>query len=55
MSSSTCGSGPGTGWRFPIAYLTDSLRARRAGKRWYDDNRFEKEAREVASRRGPHA
>ncbi len=43
------------GLAFPIAYLTDSLRARRAGKRWYDDNRFEKEAREVASRRGPHA
>lgn len=33
------------GWRFPIAYLAASLRARRSGKRWYADNRFEKEAR----------
>ena len=28
-----------------------SLRARRAGKRWYHDNPFEKEAREAARRR----
>ena len=39
---------------FPIAYLLASLRARRAGKRWYHDNRFEVEARgaEDSSRRG---
>lgn len=35
---------------FPIAYLTDSLRARRAGGRWYHDNRFEEDARKAASR-----
>lgn len=37
------------GWRFPIAYIVESLRARRAGKHWYRDNRFEVEARQVAS------
>lgn len=36
-------------WRFPIAYLAESLRARRAGKHWYRDNRFEVEARQTAS------
>jgi len=36
---------------FPVLYLADSFRARRAGKRWYHDNRFEREAREVATRR----
>jgi hypothetical protein len=33
------------GWRFPIAYATESLRARRRGRHWYRDNRFEREAR----------
>ena len=36
------------GWTFAIAYLAESLRARRAGKRWYHDNRFETEAREAS-------
>lgn len=36
---------------FPIAYFADSLRARRAGKRWYHDNRFERDARAAARRR----
>jgi len=36
------------GWRFAIAYLAESIRARRSGKRWYHDNRFETEAREAA-------
>ena len=36
------------GWRFAIAYLAESLRARRSGRRWYHDNRFEAEAREAA-------
>ena len=36
------------GLRFPVAYLAESLRARRAGKRWYHDNRFEAEARTAA-------
>lgn len=30
---------------FPLAYLADSMRCRRSGKRWYHDNRFEQEAR----------
>lgn len=38
------------GWRFPISYLAASLGARRAGKRWYHDNRFEVEARESTRR-----
>lgn len=38
------------GIAFPVIYLADSLRARRNGKRWYHDNRFELEAREVAAR-----
>ena len=38
---------------FPFIYLADSLRVRRAGKRWYHDNRFEREACEVAAR-GTH-
>jgi hypothetical protein len=33
------------GWRFPILYATESLRARRRGRNWYRDNRFEREAR----------
>ncbi|HEX2884508.1 MAG TPA: hypothetical protein VHQ42_08035 [Candidatus Limnocylindria bacterium] len=38
------------GIAFPLAYFADSLRARRAGKRWYVDNRFEADARAAASR-----
>jgi hypothetical protein len=40
---------------FPLMYFADSLRVRRAGKRWYQDNAFEKEARAEATRasRGP--
>ena len=34
----------------PVAYLAESFRARRAGKRWYHDNRFEADARAAASR-----
>jgi hypothetical protein len=37
------------GWRYPIAYLAASLTARRAGGRWYRDNRFEVEARAAAA------
>ena len=39
------------GLRFPIAYLAESVRARRAGKRWYHDNRFEADARTAADAR----
>ncbi|MDP9243811.1 MAG: hypothetical protein M3O77_01855 [Chloroflexota bacterium] len=39
------------GVTFPIAYGLASLRARRAGKRWYEDNHFEIEARRAAGRR----
>lgn len=35
---------------FPFVYALASLRARRAGKRWYEDNRFEVEARGAAKR-----
>lgn len=35
---------------FPIVYLAESARARRSGRRWYHDNRFEEEARKAASR-----
>jgi len=35
---------------FPIAYFAESLRAMRAGRRWYHDNRFEEEARSAAAR-----
>ena len=38
------------GWKFAVAYLAESIRARRSGKRWYHDNRFETEAREAARR-----
>ncbi len=38
------------GWTFPVRYAAASIRARRAGKRWYRDNRFEREAREAAQR-----
>ena len=34
---------------FPIVYVAESLRARRAGKRWYNDNKFEEQARKAAS------
>ncbi len=36
------------GWRFPMAYVAASLQARRRGKRWYADNRFEEAARAAA-------
>jgi hypothetical protein len=39
------------GVAFPIVYGLASLRSRRAGKRWYEDNRFEVEARHAAGRR----
>jgi hypothetical protein len=39
------------GVRFPIAYLAESMRARKAGKRWYHDNRYEADAREAAKHR----
>lgn len=35
---------------FAVTYLAESLRARRSGKRWYHDNRFEAEARDAAHR-----
>ena len=38
------------GVTFPLRYWTESLRARRAGRRWYHDNRFEAEARTAAER-----
>jgi hypothetical protein len=38
------------GIAFPLVYFAHSLRARRAGKRWYHDNPFEKEARDAAGR-----
>lgn len=37
------------GFLFPVAYLAESLRAKRSGKRWYHDNRFEIDARKAAS------
>jgi len=41
------------GVRFPISYLAESMRARKAGKRWYHDNRYEADAREASRlRRG---
>lgn len=36
------------GIAFPFAYLAESYRARRAGGRWYGDNRFEAAARRAA-------
>ena len=39
------------GWRFPLAYLAASMRARRRGGRWYHDNPFEVEARTAAAAR----
>ncbi len=37
------------GFLFPIAYFAESLRAKRAGRRWYNDNKFEEQARKAAS------
>ena len=34
---------------FPVVYIAAALRARRAGKSWYRDNRFEEDARKAAS------
>jgi hypothetical protein len=39
------------GLAFPFLYALASLRARRAGRRWYEENRFEIEARQEADRR----
>jgi hypothetical protein len=39
------------GLRFPVAYVAESVRARRAGGRWYHDNRFEADARAAAATR----
>ncbi len=39
------------GVSFPLLYALASLRARRAGKPWYDGNRFEVEARRAAEPR----
>lgn len=36
------------GITFPLRYWAESLRAGRAGRRWYHDNRFEAEARSAA-------
>lgn len=36
------------GVRYPVVYLAESVRARRAGGRWYHDNRYEVEARAAA-------
>jgi hypothetical protein len=41
------------GWRYPIAYVAASVRARLSGGHWYRDNRFEVEAREAAKTGGP--
>jgi hypothetical protein len=41
------------GVAFPLIYLAHSLRLRRAGKRWYHDNPYEKEARDAARRQAP--
>lgn len=38
---------------FPIRYFGASLKARRAGKRWYHDNAFEVAARSEAAKRTP--
>jgi hypothetical protein len=40
------------GATFPARYLAASMRARRSGKRWYHDNRFEVDARDAAKRLG---
>lgn len=38
---------------FPLAYLAEAYRARRAGGRWYHDNRFEAAARRAATELEP--
>lgn len=38
------------GFTFPLRYVGASIAARRAGRRWYTDNRFEVEARAAAAR-----
>jgi hypothetical protein len=38
------------GVTFPFRYAAASFRAGRAGGRWYDDNRFEVEARDAVAR-----
>lgn len=38
------------GVSFPLVYALASLRARRAGKAWYESNQFEVEARRAAGR-----
>jgi len=43
------------GIAFPVAYAAAALRVRRAGKRWYHDNRFELEAQSFARRFVDHA
>jgi hypothetical protein len=40
------------GVTFPFRYAGASFAARRAGKRWYHDNRFEEEARAAVTKRG---
>ncbi len=39
------------GVTFPLVYALASLRARRAGRHWYEGNQFEVEARRAAERR----
>jgi hypothetical protein len=39
------------GLTFPVRYLKSAWSARRAGRSWYRDNRFEVEARAAAKRR----
>ncbi len=36
------------GLRFPLLYAAESLQARRRGRRWYADNRYEEAARLAA-------
>jgi hypothetical protein len=36
------------GWRYPFRYWASSLRALRAGRNWYWDNEFEREAKAAA-------
>lgn len=38
------------GVTFPFRYVGASFAARRSGKRWYDDNRFEVDARAAVTR-----
>lgn len=41
------------GISFPLRYVNASIRARRAGKRWYHDNAFEVDARAAAAKKAP--